>query len=28
VFAKVLGLAVPKLAGRVVEPPGTIYRFE
>ena len=28
VFAKVLGLAVPKLAGRELEPPGTIYRFE
>jgi purine nucleoside phosphorylase len=28
VFAKVLGLAVPKLAGRALAPPGTIYRFE
>jgi len=28
VFATVLGLAVPKLAGRTLEPPGTIYRFE
>jgi 5'-methylthioadenosine phosphorylase len=28
VFAKVLGLAVPELAGRTLEPPGTIYRFE
>jgi purine nucleoside phosphorylase len=28
VFAKVLGLAVPKLAGRELEPPGTIYRFD
>jgi purine nucleoside phosphorylase len=28
VFAGVLGLAVPKLAGREPEPPGTIYRFE
>jgi purine nucleoside phosphorylase len=28
VFAKVLGLAVPMLAGRRVEAPGTVYRFE
>jgi purine nucleoside phosphorylase len=28
VFAKVLGLAIPRLAARRLEPPGTIYRFE
>jgi 5'-methylthioadenosine phosphorylase len=28
VFANVLGLAVPKLADRTPDPPGTIYRFE
>jgi purine nucleoside phosphorylase len=28
VFTAVLGAAVPKLAGRAIEPPGTIYRFE
>jgi purine nucleoside phosphorylase len=28
VFARVLALAIPKLAGRELAPPGTIYRFE
>lgn len=28
VFSQVLGRAVPKLSGRTLDPPGTLYRFE